>query len=176
MRGRWTRILVLVALAAACGGGGGGSASCPGAQDITGLWTGNVLSDDVARNSPGTVTASITQNNCELGGSWFLTFEDDKLNKGFVVSGSPPDTQDVRINLNQCLEFLNGTCDATNPCTFEVKATLVTPTEMNGTYATNNQCSFSESGSFDITFRGRNTPTPVATPPVLATQTPTPTT
>jgi hypothetical protein len=174
MRGRWTRILVAVALVAACGGGGG-SASCPGTQDITGLWTGNVLSDDVARNSPGTVTASITQNSCQLGGAWFLIFEDEKLNKSFVVSGSPPDTQDVRINLNQCIEFLNGTCQAINPCTFEVKATLVTPTEMNGTYATNNQCSFSESGSFDISLRGRLTPTPVPTAAVFPTETPTPT-
>ena len=172
MRGSWTWILVLVALVAACGGGGGGSPSCPGAQDITGLWIGNVLSDDVAQNSPGTVTASITQNNCELGGSWFLIFADEKLNKSFVISGSPPDSQDVRINLNQCLEFLNNTCTAINPCTFEVKATLVTPSEMNGTYATNDQCSFSESGSFDITLRGRITPTPVPTP--LATATPTP--
>ena len=164
--------MVLVCLAAGCGGGGG-SSSCPGAQDISGFWTGNVLSDDVARNSPGTVTASITQNNCELGGSWFLIFEDEKLNKGFVVSGSPPDTQDVRINLNQCIEFLNASCVAINPCTFEVKATLVTPTEMNGTYATNDQCSFSETGSFDITFRGRPTPVPTSAI-VIPTATPTP--
>jgi hypothetical protein len=174
MRRTWTRILVLACLAAACGGGGG-SASCPGAQDITGLWTGDVLSDDVARNSPGAVTARITQANCQLGGTWLLIFDDEKLNKGFVITGSPPETQDVRINLNQCLDFLNGICDVTNPCTFEVKATLVTPTEMNGTYATNDKCSFSETGSFDISFRGQLTPTPVPTAIVLVTPTPTPT-
>jgi hypothetical protein len=173
MRRTWTRILVLVCLAAACGGGGG-SASCPGALDITGFWSGNVLSDDVARNSPGTVTARITQVSCELGGSWFLIFEDEKLDKSFVVSGSPPDSQDVRINLNQCLEFLNGTCQAINNCTFEVKATLVTPTRMNGTYATNDFCSFSETGSFDIGLTARLVPTPVPTPVVLPTPTPAP--
>jgi hypothetical protein len=174
MRGTWTGILVLASLAAACGGGGG-SSSCPGAQDITGLWSGNVLFDDVAQTNPGIVTAAITQTDCDLGGTWFLIFEDDKLNKSFVVSGSPPTSTDVRINLNQCLSFLNGTCEATNPCTFEVKATLVTPTEMNGTYATNDQCSFSESGGFDISFRGRLTPTPTTVPVVIRTETPAPT-
>ena len=164
-------MVVLASLLPACGGGGG-SKSCPGAQDLSGLWEGAVLSDTVARTNPGTVTLAITQSDCQLGGSWLLQFEDSKLNKLLEVSGSPPETSAVRIDLNQCEELLLTTCVTVNPCTFKVDATLVSPTEMSGTYATQDRCSFSESGSFDITLRGQLTPTPTLVPVALPTPEP----
>jgi hypothetical protein len=170
----WFGILALLGFG--CGGGGGNS--CVPTSDISGLWAGSVTHDDVAQSSPGTVSASITQTGCQLGGTWTFSFGDVLLDKTLMITGNSPETTAVAMNLNECEVGLAGTCQTVDPCTFVVSGTLVSETEISGTYTTNDRCSESEAGSFDIAFQARLTPTPVPTTVVLPTPlppTPTPT-
>jgi len=153
-----------------CGGGGGGT-SCSGAKDITGVWSGTATNDSVARGNPGTINASIEQDGCDLGGAWQFTFQDSTLNADFLVSGVAPQGTNVFLQvystLTSCDEF--GNC-AISACIYDVNGTLVGGDEIVGTYAsTNDTCSQSRSGDFDIV-RTQRFPTPVPT----AVPTPTP--
>ena len=56
----------LALLGFGCGGGGGGH--CTPLSDVSGLWAGTASHDDIAPNSPGMVSAAITQVGCTLGG------------------------------------------------------------------------------------------------------------
>ena len=148
--------------AAGCGGGGG---SCTPGTDISGIWDGRVTQDDVERGAGGAITATITQNQCTLGGTWNFAFENDaQLDKQFSITGGAPapGSSAVNLNLEQCIG-LNGSCDTIEPCVYVVTGTLVSPTDITGTFQTGDNCSFSENGSFDITLLSRITPTPVPT-------------
>ncbi len=146
-----------------CGGGGG--SSCSSGADVQGLWTGPVTSDDVARGNPGTVTASITQSDCTLGGTWRFTFEDPGLNNLFEIEGGSASTSAVDLAIFEC-NGANNSCDTVSTCAYEVTATLVSPTEMTGSYAAGGNCASFNQGTFDITLRERFTPTPAALTPV----------
>lgn len=141
--------LVLAALG--CGGGGGGSPSCTGAQDITGVWNGTATNDSVARGGTGSIDATITQTGCDLGGTWRFVFSDPHLDRDLRVAGSPPRGTDVQFLIGDTVT----TCDVfgncvVGTCLYDVRGTLVDPNEIVGTYATNETCSQSRSGSFDI--------------------------
>jgi hypothetical protein len=169
----WAGVFALVGFG--CGGGGGGH--CTASTDLSGLWTGTVTHDDVARSSPGTVSASITQDGCTLGGTWTFTFQDVFLDKTLIITGDAPqapETSAVAMKLNECELGLAGSCETQSPCTFVVTGTLVGSTEISGTYATDDHCSESEAGSFDIAFQAHLTPTPA--PPTIALPTPLPAT
>jgi hypothetical protein len=167
---------VIALLGIGCGGGGGGT--CLPSADISGSWSGPVSRDDVARGNPGTVSAEITQNGCTLGGTWTFSFGDANLDKELEITGTAPVTAAVQIDLKQC-NGAAGSCTSVETCDIRASGTLVSPTEISGTYATVANCSFEESGSFDITLRARLTPTPLITPTFvptfpLPTVTPTP--
>lgn len=151
---------IIALLLSGCGGGGGGG-SCGSALDITGTWSGPVLEDSVARGNPGTVDTTIVQSGCELGGTWNFTFQSPTLDKNFLIGGAPPETTNVPLTLFQCID---PNCFSGTPCQYQVQGTLVSPTEISGTYATEDNCSTTQSGSFDITLRARLTPTPVPAP------------
>jgi len=145
--------------------------------DISGTWSGPTSGDDVARGNPGTVSAAITQDSCTLGGTWNFSFGDALLDKSLEITGSAPETTAVQLDLKQC-NGAAGSCSTVAPCDIRASGTLVSPTEISGTYMTVENCSFSESGSFDITLRARLTPTPLTTPtgvPTLPFPTVTPT-
>ena len=180
MMGRFGASLAIGAAllgAAGCSGGGG---SCTPGTDISGIWDGRVTQDDVERGAGGAISATITQNQCTLGGTWNFSFQNDpQLDKQFTITGSSPapGSSAVNLDLEQCIG-LNGSCDTIEQCVYVVAGTLVSPTEITGTFQTGDNCSFSENGSFDITLLTRITPTPVTTPTVIAlpfpTGTPTP--
>jgi hypothetical protein len=160
----------LLFAALGCGGGGGGT-SCTGAQDITGIWSGPATNDTVARGNSGTITASIEQAGCELGGIWDFVFQDPTLDRALQLSGAPPQGTDVFFKVfdtvTTCDEF--GNC-AVSGCIFDVNGTLIGGNEIVGTYvSTNDTCAQSRSGDFDIV-RIQRFPTPVPT----AVPTPTP--
>jgi hypothetical protein len=154
---------------AGCGGGGG--SSCPQSTDITGSWSGPVLEDDVARGNPGQVNASITQSGCALGGEWFFVFQSDTLNKSFLIGGSAPQSNNVNFPIEQCLD---SGCGTLSTCVYQVTGTLITPTEINGTYTAEKKCSTKQSGSFDIRLQSRFTPPAFSTATPGPTPTPTP--
>jgi len=164
---------VIAWLGLGCGGGGGGS-SCMPSADLSGIWSGPVSGDDLARGNLGTVSATITQNSCSLGGTWAFSFGDALLDKQLEITGNVPETTAVQMDLKQCTGAA-GSCGSVAPCDYRVTGTLVSPTEISGTYTTAENCSFSESGSFDITLRARLTPTPATTPTALPLPTVTPT-
>jgi len=141
--------------------------------DISGIWSGPVSSDDVARGDPGTVSAAITQNDCSLGGTWTFSFGDANLDKQLEIKGNVPQTTAVQMDLRQC-NGAAGSCTSLASCDYRASGTLVSPTEISGTYTTVENCSFTESGSFDITLRARLTPTPAATALPIPTATPKP--
>jgi hypothetical protein len=157
---------VIPLLFVGCGGGGG--SSCGETIDITGSWSGPVLEDDVARGNPGQVNASIMQSGCDLGGEWFFVFQSDTLNKNFLIGGSAPQSSNINFPIAQCLD---SGCGTLSTCVYQVTGTLITPTEINGTYTTEKNCSTKQSGSFDIRLQFRFTPVPFST----ATPSPTPT-
>jgi hypothetical protein len=171
----------LVLAAFGCGGGGGGGTpSCPNALDITGVWTGSATNDSLARGSDGTINTTITQTNCALGGTWSFVFSDPELDEDLIIGGSPPTSTDVFFQIGDIITSCDsaGNC-ATASCVWDVRATLVEPNEMVGTYAANvsghqQTCSQSRSGDFDIRRTAVLTqPTPVPTA-VLPTPTPAP--
>jgi hypothetical protein len=160
----WLGVIVVVGIG--CGGGGG--ATCMPSADISGLWSGSATRDDVARGENGTVNAGITQTACTLGGTWTFSFADPLLDRQLEITGNAPQTAAVEMDLKECTG-LSGSCDTVAPCVFRAVGTLVSATEISGTYATGDNCSFSEAGSFDITLRSRLTPTPLTTPTALPT-------
>lgn len=146
-------LLLAAALAAACGGGGGG-VSCTNPAALAGEWSGAVTNDNVARGASGGVDASFTTSGCSVTGSWSFSFPSDPaLDQTLTVTGSSQGTT-VSLDLRN-----SGTS-----CDFHVTATLVSATEISGSYQTTDNCSSSEMGSFDITFRAALTPTPTAVP------------
>lgn len=159
--------LALLALVGWRCGGGGGSSCSPGA-DVQGVWTGPVTSDDVARGNPGTVTASITQSDCTFGGTWRFTFEDPNLNNLFEILDGSASTSQVDLAMFECTGAANS-CATVSTCSYQVTATLVSPTEMTGSYVAGDICASFNQGTFDITLLNRFTPTPAAiltpTPP-----------
>ena len=162
---------IIALLIVGCGGGGGGD-TCSSSLDITGTWSGPVIQDDVSRGNPGTVDTTIAQSGCELGGTWNFTFQSPTLNKNFLVGGSPPETTNVQFEIQQCND---PNCVSITPCIYQVSGTLIGGTEISGTYATEDSCSTTQSGSFDITLRARLTPTPApAATPTAPTPTPAP--
>jgi hypothetical protein len=170
---RHTPLAGIALLMAACGGGGG--PPCVPTTDISGIWNGTATNDDVARGNSGTIAATITQSGCTLGGTWTFTFGDTFLDRTLEVTGNSPQTTAVTLDLKQC-NGAAGSCDTVEPCDFLATGTLVSPSEINGSYTTGQNCSFSESGSFDITLQARLTPTPVPTTTPTAAPTATPTT
>jgi hypothetical protein len=157
---------IFASLLVVVGCGGGGGSSCGQTIDITGSWSGPVIEDDVARGNPGVVNASITPNGCEIGGEWFFMFQSDTLNKSFLIGGNAPKSDDVTFFLDQCLDTGCGTLAT---CQYKVSATLISPTEMTGTYTTIQNCSTKQSGSFDIKLQSRFTPVPGFTPTPIPT-------
>ena len=171
MRLSWSWLGVIAAIGIGCGGGGGGT--CPTASDISGLWSGSATKDDIARGENGTIAATITQSGCTLGGTWKFSFADPMLDKQLEVTGSPPQPTAVSISLDQCTGIA-GACDTVATCTLQVTGTLVSASEISGTYVTGVNCSESETGSFDIMLQARLTPTPViAATPVPTLRSPT---
>jgi hypothetical protein len=161
---------IIALLVVGCGGGGGNT--CGQTTDITGTWSGPILEDDVARGNPGMVNASIAQSGCDLGGEWFFDFQSPTLNKSFLIGGGAPQSPSFEITLAQCLD---SGCGTLSFCNYTVTGTLINPTEITGTYATQDNCSTTQSGSFDMTLQSRATPVPVATAtPLIPTPTPTP--
>jgi hypothetical protein len=170
----WRPLVGLAVLAIAaweCGGGGG--SSCSGGSDIQGEWRGPVTSDEAARGNPGTVFASITENNCTLGGNWTFTFEDPSLDKLFEIDGGSASQSAVDIVMFQCTGFANS-CATLSTCSYGVTATRVSPTEMTGSYVASGTCASFDQGTFDISLVNRFTPTPAFTSTVAPTSTPTP--
>jgi len=157
---------IIALLVVGCGGGGN---TCGQTTDITGNWSGPILEDSVARGNPGTVNASIAQSGCDLGGEWFFVFQSPTLNKSFLIEGSAPQTPSFDITLDQCLD---SGCGTLSFCQYTVTGTLINPNEITGTYATQDNCSTTQSGSFDMTLQSRLIPTPTIP---IATPTPTPT-
>ena len=175
MRAFATISIALVLAAVGCGGGGGGGdTSCSGAKDISGIWSGPVTNDSVSRGNPGMVEATITQSGCELGGTWNFVFADPTLDRDLLVGGNPPEGTDVAFtigdSITDCDQF--GNC-VVGFCLADVRGSLVGPNEIVGTYATDDTCSQSRSGSFDIQRTAVFVPTPVPTG-VPPTPTPTP--
>jgi hypothetical protein len=168
MMGRFAAASVVTVMLVSIGCGGGGGTCTPTTTDISGIWEGAITQDDVARGNPGTISATITQTQCTLGGTWKFSFGDAQLDKTFTIFGSAPTTTAVDIDLRECTG-LSGSCDTTAQCDFVISGTLLSPAEISGTFTTGQNCSESETGSFDITLRARITPTPVTTPTVLAT-------
>jgi hypothetical protein len=165
--------LALLVLAAwRCGGGGGGS-SCSGGTDVAGLWSGPVTSDEASRGNPGTVTASITETDCALGGTWALNFEDPSLDRLFEILGGSASQSAVDIQMFQCTGFANS-CATLSTCSYQVTATRVSPTQMTGSYVAGGTCASFDQGTFDISLVTRFTPTPALTSTVAPTPTPTP--
>jgi hypothetical protein len=157
---------IISLLVVGCGGGGG--STCGQTTDITGSWNGPVIEDSVSRGNPGQVNASITQSGCDLGGEWFFVFQSVTLNKSFLIGGSAPESTNVNFLLDQCLD---SGCGTLSTCVYKVTGTLITPTEITGTYTSQSNCSTTQSGSFDIKLQFRFTPMPIST----ATPRPTPT-
>jgi hypothetical protein len=155
---------VIPLLVVGCGGGGG--SSCGQTTDITGSWRGPIIEDDVARGNPGVVNASIAQSGCSLGGEWFFVFQSPTLNKSFLIGGSAPQSNSFSFPIEQCLD---SGCGTLSTCKYQVNGTLVTPTEMTGTYSTQKNCSSKQSGSFDISLQSRFTPVPGLTPTPIPT-------
>jgi len=153
--------IVASLVVAGCGGGGG---SCGQTIDITGSWTGPVINDSVARGNPGVVNASISPNGCEIGGEWFFNFQSDTLDKFLLIGGNAPKTDNVSFFLDQCLSSVGTECGTLATCQYQVSATLISPSEMTGTYATLSNCSTTQTGSFDIKLQFRFTPVPGFTP------------
>jgi len=174
MMGRFGASLAVgVVLLGVAGCGGGGGSCTPAATDISGIWGGHVTQDDVERGGGGVIVATITQDQCgTLAGTWNFTFGDSLLDKQLGIVGSAPKTSAVNLDLVQCIG-LNGSCDTAEPCGIVVTGTLVSPTDITGTYTTGDNCSSSESGSFEITLQSRITPTPVVTPTVIGLPIPT---
>jgi hypothetical protein len=156
---------IIALLVAGCGGGGG--STCGQTTDITGTWSGPVLEDDVARGNPGTVNASISQSGCDLGGEWFFVFQSPTLNKSFLIGGSVPQSTSINFPIAQCLD---SGCGTISTCHYQVTGTLINPNEITGTYTSEQNCSTTQSGSFQITLQSRLT----LTPPAAPTRTPTP--
>jgi hypothetical protein len=156
---------IVALLVAGCGGGG---STCGQTTDITGTWSGPVLEDDVARGNPGTVNAAISQSGCDLSGEWFFVFQSITLNKSFLIGGGAPQSPSINIPLAQCLD---SGCGTVSTCKYQVTGTLIKPNEITGTYASQSNCSTTQSGSFEITLQSRLAPTPA----LAATHTPTPT-
>ncbi len=141
-----------VVFTASCGGGGGGSCTTP--TQISGVWSGTT-NDEVARGT-GTLDVIFTQNGCQLGGTWQTEFPQPGTSDSQDVSGFIDGTA-VRFQIQA----------PTNPCRTRVSGTLVSATEITGTYATR-VCGQSDSGTFTITFRAPlPTPVPTATAPPL---------
>ncbi len=164
---------MLALVAWRCGGGGGGSSCSPG-TDVQGVWRGPVTSDDAARGNPGTVTATITQNSdCTLGGTWTFTFEDPSLDKLFEILGGSASESAVGMTMFQCTGAANS-CVTVSTCSYEVNATLVSPTEMTGSYAAGSNCASFDQGTFDISLVNRFTPTPEPASTPGPTSTPSP--
>ena len=67
---------------------------------------------------------------------------------------------------------LDSGCGTLSFCQYTVTGTLINPNEITGTYATQDNCSTTQSGSFDMTLQSRLIPTPTIP---IATPTPTPT-
>jgi hypothetical protein len=166
---RLSLFAIIALLVVGCGGGGN---TCGQTTDITGNWSGPILEDSVARGNPGTVNASITQSGCDLGGEWFFVFQSPTLNKSLLIESGAPQSPSFDITLNQCLD---SGCGTLSFCQYKVTGTLVNPNEISGTYATEDNCSTTQSGSFDMTLRSRANPVPVATATLpIPTLTPTP--
>ena len=157
-------LCLVASLAAACGGGGG-SASCPNPPDIAGDWSGAVTNDTVARGASGSVRVSFATAACRVTGtSWLFSFPSDAaLNQDLTVKGTV-DGASVSLDLK----------NAGTGCDFRVTGTLASPTEISGSYQSTEDCSASETGSFDITLQARATPTVAATTPTVPAPTPTP--
>jgi hypothetical protein len=169
-------LAIIFSVFSACGGGGGGPPCVP-TIDLSGIWSGTATGDDVARGEPGTIAATITQSACTLGGTWTVTFADASLDRQLEITGNSPQAASVVFDLKQCVGA-GGSCDTVDTCDFLATGSLVSATEISGSYTTGVNCSFSESGSFDIALQSRLTPTPVPTitPTAvpIATLTPTP--
>jgi hypothetical protein len=166
-------LAVLALVAWRCGGGGGGG-SCSGGTDIQGVWRGPVTSDDAARGNPGTVTASITETDCTLGGTWTFTFEDPSLNKLFEILGGSASQSAVDMVMFQCTGAANS-CVTVSTCSYEVTATRVSPTEMTGSYVAGSTCGSFDEGTFNLSLVNRFTPTPApAATPTAPPPTPSP--
>ncbi len=145
-------------LVAGCGSGG---AQCSNPSQVSGVWSGTT--DDQTERGLGTVRVAFTQTECQLGGTWQTVFSEPGTSAVQTVQGSVDGTE-----LHFTIMAASG-----KGCRTTVAGTLVSPTEILGTYATG-VCGESDSGSFDITFTGP-LPTPTVTPTVLLFSTPTPT-
>jgi hypothetical protein len=165
---RFTLLLGIIPfILGGCGGGGG--SSCGSTVDITGNWSGPVIEDEIARGNPGTIDATITQSGCDLGGGWQFTFQSPTLNRTFLIGGYAPESTNIQFPMQQCLD---ANCFSGLLCVYNVTATLVSPTEMTGSYATESNCSATDTGSFSLTLQSRLAPTPVDT--AVPTPSPTP--
>jgi hypothetical protein len=156
---------VLVACVASYCGGGGGK-SCVASADVSGLWSGTA-NDEVARGAIS-VDVTFTQNGCAIGGTWQTDFPAPGTGQSQDIRGFT-DGAAIRFEIKA----------PTVSCRTRITATVDSPTQITGTYATRN-CSQSDAGDFVITFRGA-LPTPAATatfpsftPLPAATPTPTP--
>jgi len=173
MRRPCAGLAIIVLVLSACGGGGG--STCVPTTDLSGIWGGTATNDDVARGNSGTIAATITQSACTLGGTWTFSFGDTFLDRQLEVTGNSPTGPSVVFDLKQCVGAA-GSCDTVDTCDFLATGTLVSATEISGSYTTGVNCSFSETGSFDIALQARLTPTPTSTitPTAVPTGTPTP--
>jgi hypothetical protein len=154
----------LVALS--CGGGGGGG-TCSPSTDISGNWSGPATGDTIARGNPGVINATFVQVGCEVIGAWAFDFQDTHLDITRDVAGSPPETNKVSLKFGNTVESCDqslGFCQTVNGCIYDVEGTLVSPTEIVGTYATGQNCSQSQNGSFDIKLVSPFVPAPTPTP------------
>jgi len=177
----WVWLALVAVLVWRCGGGGGGSstASCSSAEtEIQGLWTGSVISDEVARGNPGTIIANIfcTLSPTELSntGTWLFVFEAPSLNQLFAIVGGSVTESNVSLAMNVCNGAAGG-CESINTCQYNVTATRVTPTRMTGSYVAGITCASFDQGTFDIALQARFTPTVPPTPFTTGTPEPTPT-
>ncbi len=170
--------VVSAIVAVSCGGGG---SSCKPSVDLSGNWSGATSGDTIANGNPGVVNATFLQIGCSVSGTWTFDFQDSHLDSTRNVVGSPPEKDDVFLQFGTVVEscdLSSGTCSQVNGCIYDVVGKLVSPTQITGTYQTGQNCSQSQTGSFDIHFVSPLVPTP--TPPIIvlptiAVPTPTPT-
>lgn len=175
----WAKSAAIVAVtgvvvALGCGGGGGGS--CTPSSDISGNWSGPTADDTIARGNPGVVNASFSQIGCNVTGSWSFDFQDSHLDSTRSVVGGPPSKSRLSLKVGNSVEScdpVTGFCSTVKGCIYDIEGTVVSPAEIVGTYATGQNCSQSQQGSFDIKFVSPLAPTP--TPVALPTLTPAPT-
>ena len=121
-----------------------------------------MISDQVSRGNPGTITANIfctlTPTELENTGTWRFDFEDPSLDQLFaVVHGSATSSQ-VNLEVALC-NGAAGSCENVSTCTYNITATLVTPLRMTGSYEASDTCASFNQGTFDITLQHVFTPT-----------------